>query len=192
MFPGPGLRALRAIFFAAVCVLMSAGTHVYAGGAPIPAATLGLAVLLVFGGAYALGGRERTLVLLLPGTFAAQYGLHHLFSRGAGHAAAHADPAMAAEHVHDTTSMTATSMSMALGHVIMALLTAFWLERGEARLCALVRWACERAVPPLLVPLPDVPIPARPLPAPRRVAVPVSEVLRSVIARRGPPRSISF
>ncbi|MFI0443987.1 hypothetical protein [Actinomadura sp. 6N118] len=187
MLPGPGLRSLRAIFFAAVCVLMSAGTHVYAGGTPVPAGTLGLAVLLVFGGAYALGGRERTLVLLLPSTFVAQYGLHHLFSWGAGHTVVEADnPAMAGEHVHDATSMT-----MLLGHAIMALLTAFWLERGEARLCALVAWACARTLPLLLVLLPDVPVPARPLPAPRQVAVPVSEVLRSVIARRGPPRPIS-
>lgn len=186
VLPGPGLRALRAIFFAAVCVLMSAGAHVYAGGAPLPAATLGLAVLLVFGGAYALGGRERTLVLLLPSTFVAQYGLHHLFSWGAGHTVVEADLAMAGEHVHDAASMT-----MVLGHAIMALLTAFWLERGEARLCALVAWACARTLPVLLVLLPDLPVPARPVPAPRRVAVPVSEALRSVIARRGPPRPIS-
>ena len=177
----PGLRALRAIFFAAVCVLLSAGAHAYAGGAPVPAGTLGPAVPAVFAGAYALGGRERTLVLLLLGTFAAQYGLHHLFSAGR----TVSGPAVAGEHAHDATSLT-----MVLSHAIMALLTAFWLARGEARLCALVRWACDRSFR-LLILLFEPPVRPRAVLAPRRVAVPVSEVLRACIARRGPPRPIS-
>ncbi|MBA8952156.1 hypothetical protein HNR61_003796 [Actinomadura namibiensis] len=178
----PEARVLRSAFFAAVCVLLSAGAHVHAGGRPVPPGTLAAAIGIVLVAGYAFGGRERGLTTLLPATFAAQYGLHHLFSWGAGHAAP-SGPAPAVEHLHQ-----ATSTPMLLAHAVMALLTAYWLDRGEAAFCGLVRRLGARA---LALPLPAPPFPALPVPAPRRVAVPVTVMLRAAIARRGPPASIS-
>ncbi|HEX2315780.1 MAG TPA: MFS transporter [Thermomonospora sp.] len=188
MLPGPGLRSARAVFFGAVCVVVSAGVHLYAGGAPVPPAVMALATALTSGGAYALAGRERTLRTLLPAAFAAQFGLHQLFSWGAGHTApAPPDPATAAAgHVHD-----AGSLPMLIAHLTVALITAAWLERGEAALCAFLRGLYAGAVSLLALLLPDPPVPPRPVAAPRPVALPPTRRLRAAIVRRGPPVPIS-
>ncbi|KOG91659.1 membrane protein, partial [Streptomyces varsoviensis] len=53
------LRALRAALFTALCVLLSATTHVLLSGAPLPVATVAALSAAVFVIAYALAGRER-------------------------------------------------------------------------------------------------------------------------------------
>lgn len=53
------LRALRAALFTALCVTLSAASHVLLSGAPLPPVTVGALAAGVFLIAYALAGRER-------------------------------------------------------------------------------------------------------------------------------------
>ncbi|MEU7169682.1 hypothetical protein AB0A70_34365, partial [Streptomyces morookaense] len=53
------LRALRAALFTALCVVVSAASHVLLSGMPLPVPTVALTAAGVFALAYALAGRER-------------------------------------------------------------------------------------------------------------------------------------
>jgi hypothetical protein len=125
--PEPVLRAPRAAFFAAVCTLVSAAGHLVAGGGLVPVSAGALGAALVFALAYALGGRERGLDVLVPATLVAQVLLHRLFARpvAAGGAVPH-------HHAYPV-------LGMALAHVCVAVLTAWWLHRGESALWLMVR-----------------------------------------------------
>ncbi|MEU6718046.1 hypothetical protein ABZ897_41815 [Nonomuraea sp. NPDC046802] len=121
----PFLRAMRAAVFAAVCVLVSAALHGFAGGDPVrPDILLGASVL-AWAGAYLLGGNQRGIGALLAACFAAQYGMHQLFSAGTA-------TSVPADHEHDT------GVGMFLVHAMTALISAWWLERGESTLAALL------------------------------------------------------
>ncbi|MET7460442.1 hypothetical protein [Nonomuraea sp. NPDC005501] len=87
-------RLARAAVFAAVCVVVSAGGHSLAGGAPVAAPTLFLGVVAAFVLAFVLSGRERGPEVVIGVTAGAQTLLHELFSRSAPVAVVHAD------HVH--------------------------------------------------------------------------------------------
>ncbi|MGA5105741.1 hypothetical protein ACPCC3_19180 [Streptomyces cellulosae] len=67
---GPQLRAVRAALFTAVVVTLSTASHVLLSGAPLPLNTVAVIGAAVFGLAYALAGRERSLgriaALLIP------------------------------------------------------------------------------------------------------------------------------
>ncbi|MGI5291958.1 hypothetical protein ACQEVF_52810 [Nonomuraea polychroma] len=121
----PFLRATRSTVFAAVCVLVSAALHGFAGGEPVRPGTLLGALALAWTGAFLLGGRQRGMGVLLGACFATQYGMHHLFSAGA--------PVPPHEH--------GTGLGMLLVHVMTALLSAWWLERGESALAVLLHLA---------------------------------------------------
>lgn len=56
---GTGIRATRAAVFTALCLTLSAGSHVLLSGAPLPAVPLLALTLGVFLIAFALAGRER-------------------------------------------------------------------------------------------------------------------------------------
>ncbi|WP_063786193.1 MULTISPECIES: hypothetical protein [Streptomyces] len=68
--PGERLRAVRAALFTALCVTLSAASHVLLSHAPLPPATLAAVCAAVFTAAYAHAGRERgygrTAALLVP------------------------------------------------------------------------------------------------------------------------------
>ncbi|MFJ9625340.1 hypothetical protein [Streptomyces sp. NPDC101181] len=84
---GAGLRLMRAAVFTAVCVVLSAGGHVLAAGAAVPAWTLLAAFLGVFAVAAVLAGRERSLPSIAGALAGGQLALHTLFASG-GHGGA--------------------------------------------------------------------------------------------------------
>ncbi|GAA2814081.1 hypothetical protein [Nonomuraea dietziae] len=127
----PLLRAIRATVFAVACVLVSAALHVLAGGAAVRPSTLAGAVALTWAGAFLLGRRQRGVGVLLAACFAAQYGMHHLFTAGA------ATPPLAAPvHAHGTSGL-----GMLLVHVAIAVMSSWWLERGESSLATILHLA---------------------------------------------------
>ncbi|ASU82633.1 hypothetical protein CDO52_07405 [Nocardiopsis gilva YIM 90087] len=184
----PLFRALRAGLFAAVCVAISAGLHCSAGGAPVGWGALGLAVLLVGAGGYTLAGAQRGLAPIMAAAFVTQFGLHHLFSAAAvtpsGMTTATADAAAGGMH---HTMGGSSGMAMLLVHVFTALLTAWWLERGESDLAELLRLLGAHL--PLLLAAPR-PLTVPPHPRLRRrpdKPRPVEQLLARTVRRRGPP-----
>ncbi|MFC7306029.1 hypothetical protein ACFQVC_17605 [Streptomyces monticola] len=79
---GAGLRLLRAVVFAAVCVALSAGGHALASCAAVPLWTLGAGFLTVLTVAVPLAGRPRSLPGIATGLALGQLGLHALFGLG--------------------------------------------------------------------------------------------------------------
>ncbi|MFI9550553.1 MFS transporter [Nonomuraea endophytica] len=169
---------IRAAAFAAVCVMVSAGGHVFAGGAAISLAAL----LLGFGAPYLLAlvvnGRERSRESVLAATAVVQLVLHQVFARVAPAAEG------SAEHGGHL------NVGMTVMHLMLALLSGWWLHQGESALWTALRlWA---AAPLRLLLL------FAPLPVEARVglwrAVPCvrtgpwrSLVFTKAVHRRGPP-----
>jgi hypothetical protein len=184
--PDWSLRTVRAAGFGAVCTLVSAAAHWFGGGSLVGPGGLAAAIALTSVGAFLLGGRERSMRVVLPAVLAAQYGLHVLFGQVAPEAPAIVDP--------DLPTMAQTEHSglpMLIGHLIVALLTAAWLRCGEELFCSLVRRTAARILRLLrcvLVPSREVPGPV--VTAAVRVLVPMSVV--TVVGRRGPPAANSL
>lgn len=122
----PVLRSARAIVFAVVCVVVSAGGHVLAGGARVAPAVMLAGAAGAGALAYALNGRERGRAVVLGATIAAQAALHDLFSLTAP------IPDLHTGHGH-------TSVGMPLAHLTVAWLTGWWLHRGETAFWLLLR-----------------------------------------------------
>ncbi|MFG1705776.1 hypothetical protein ACFLIM_21515 [Nonomuraea sp. M3C6] len=169
------LRSSRAVVFAAVCGAVSAGGHALAGGGLVPFEVYLAGVLAAFGLAYLIDGRERGPVAVLVATVTAQMVLHQLFERLAP--AAGADP----PHAHPAPGM-------ALAHLTVAALTAWWLHRGERALWLMIRLYA--APPPVVRLLVTAPIEVA-LPSWRPVIsdVPASagKTVSRTVSRRGPP-----
>ncbi|MGV9775041.1 hypothetical protein [Streptosporangium sp. NPDC003464] len=174
----PALRLLRAIAFAVVCVAMSLGMHVLAGGAAVDAAAPAGAAVLVAGGAFVLARRQRGLGALLTAAFAAQYGLHHLFS------AAAVQPPPVPGHGHGGL---AADVSMLLAHVVTALLSAYWLERGETALATLLRLLAASVLTLLVCWAPPAVRCLAPRPSGESRVSSVTRLLAAAVSRRGPP-----
>ncbi|MFG1949026.1 hypothetical protein [Nonomuraea sp. NPDC048826] len=171
------VRVLGAAVFATVCVYAALGTHLLAGGSGAPLGVVAAAAGVTGAGAWVLGRRRRGRGVLLVAAFSAQYGMHQVF--GGGHGVGH----------HGGLS---SGVGMVLAHVLVALVCAWWLERGETALttvlcllaCSLAglwrtggRAAAWRPVAPVrLVPgVPEEP----PVRAP--------QVLAWALSHRGPP-----
>ncbi|MEV0201080.1 hypothetical protein [Nonomuraea sp. NPDC050691] len=192
-----------------VCVLLSAGLHTLTAGDAVDLLTLSTAMAATWAGALALTGRRRGRGTLLIACFAAQYGMHHLFtasftlshlvtaapSPGAGLQTHH----LLGRHAHHTPVAMAAAhqehgsvLGMALVHVAVALISGWWLERSDAALAELTRLAVASAhglVAWLLAP-PAAPVAvAWPGLAAARTApaLPSSPPLAATITRRGPP-----
>src|SRR3954447_221090 len=75
----PGRRVVRAMPFAAVCVVVSALGHGAAGGGSVPTRALLLGAGVVLALAAALAGRERSLPSIATALATGQIGLHLLF-----------------------------------------------------------------------------------------------------------------
>lgn len=175
---------MRASGFGAACTVISAGAHWYGGGSPVGPGALGLAAVAVACGAFLLTGRERDMRLILPVTFSAQYGLHSLFGA--------MTPAHRVEALDGSglVVVDVTHPSMLLTHVIVALLSAAWLRRGEELFCSLVRRLAARV---FRAPRPFVPLtPFRAVPAAEPVRVLVPAAVVTEVSRRGPPAAFSF
>ncbi|QXJ20955.1 hypothetical protein AGRA3207_001757 [Actinomadura graeca] len=185
------VRWVRAASFAATCAVLAAGGHL-AGGGHVHRLALIAGFLAVLAPALALTRRERTIATILPAVAVCQVVLHVVLSQAsAGHTMPHTGPAgeatMAMAGAHGGSSGT----GMLLMHAVAVLVTSWWLECGEARLCGqmrrLARWALRPFARIWTVPVHG---PARPTCPRRRAGRPFRTVLlRYALARRGPPGS---
>lgn len=177
--PHTGLRAARAAIFTAVCVVLSAGTHVLLTSAPVPLPPLLGVAALVFVVAYALAGGTRGFwsiaALLLPLQLAADtvfttgqqtcYGpaggpvIGPLRSMGFHLICAGGDFGTPLARLTDRTSTAApleypaaAPWLLLAAHVLVGLSAAAWLWRGDAALNRLLRTAVDEAVS-LVLPL---------------------------------------
>lgn len=216
---GTGLRLARAVVFATVCGAVSAGGHALAGGGVVPFGAYLAGTLAAFALAYLIDGRERGLPVVLAATTGTQMLLHLLFERLAP-AQAHLpeqypghllsghllngrlldglSPSGLDGHLlHGPAPSGHPSFGMALAHLTVAALTAWWLHRGERALWTMIR-LCGTECPlvgPLVGPLVRLLIPA---PAPAGVGTAGRPMMYGVaacsgravpgtISRRGPP-----
>ncbi|MUN35497.1 MFS transporter [Actinomadura litoris] len=132
------VRLVRAATFAATCAGLAAGGHLAAGGAVEPL-VLAIGFAAMFVPALLLTRRERSIGTILPAVALCQVVLHLLLS---GSSPAHGMTTTAdgmTAHGMSAASDGSPGLSMLLAHAIAVLITSWWLERGEAGLCALVR-----------------------------------------------------
>ncbi|GAA2724806.1 hypothetical protein [Streptomyces luteosporeus] len=155
-------RALRAALFTALCVMLSAASHVLLSGRALPPATLAGAFACVFALAYALAGAERgywrIAALLLP----LQLASAALFTAGQdtcygrpGHTGPGALTWLCSGSMGGPLAGLAAPGTgpwlVLAGHVAVGLLAALWLRRGEAAVARLLRAAAAAAFRPLLL-----------------------------------------
>ncbi|TDC06010.1 hypothetical protein E1265_35040 [Streptomyces sp. 8K308] len=195
MRAGLALRAARAAVFAALCVLLAAWGHVAMSGVPVAGWAMLLALGGVGAGAWLFAGRERGPLTVMGASLAAQALLHRVFSlfpAAAPEPAAPLPPAhtVHAEHAAPVAELHVTS-GMSAVHVVLALLSAVWLWRGERAAFRLLRSAAWRVLRPVLCPprpsTPESPAPPRPVGperAPRRAP------LVYALSSRGPPWTV--
>ncbi|WP_066361479.1 hypothetical protein [Herbidospora mongoliensis] len=176
------MRLVRSAAFAAVCVVLAAVGHQAAGGNGPTLWALGVGMLGVFAGAYALAGHERSHGVIAGVLVAVQALLHELFTEGQT-ARVLIGPLPDPDHGHGGLGV---SLGMVLAHLTASLIAAWWLARGEAALWAVLRRLGVGAWRILKTPTaPSLP---------RQVRVRASAVLpssvrplRHAVIRRGPP-----
>ncbi|GAA0916040.1 MFS transporter [Nonomuraea longicatena] len=172
----PVFRLIRAAAFAAVCVLVSAGGHLFAGGGAISPIALGLGFGVPYVLALVVNGRERSRESVLVATSVVQLVLHQVFARVAPVAE------LDTGHGHLNVGMT-------MVHLTVALLSGWWLHQGEQAVWTALRlWG---VAPLLLLFAAPVPVEAgvglwRAVPC-DRVGVWRSPVFTRALRRRGPP-----
>jgi hypothetical protein len=220
----PVLPAVRAAMFTAVCLGLSVAAHRAMSQTAIPPWAVVLGGIGVYAPARLGSRRERGLleITLLMGVL--QIALHVLFAYAQDQAASAAQmsmqmstspaqsmqsmPGMAMPAGSSMASMPGMTVSMSgagggmrmssgmlLGHVLAAVVCAWWLRRGEAAVHAVVRGAAHWIVEHLAGPVHVVPVAAR-----GRVVLRVEPValalrsqwLRTRRALRGPPTAPSF
>ncbi|MCC5582017.1 hypothetical protein IMZ11_41100 [Microtetraspora sp. AC03309] len=150
----PALRLPRATVFAAVCVGVSAGGHVLAGGGPVPPDVMALGALGALALAYALNGRERGPEVVLTATIGAQVLLHELFALSAPvtSAVSEISDVSTTSEMPPTQAMQAMpvalsdaghgghpGLGMSLAHLVLAVSTGWWLYRGESAVWLMLR-----------------------------------------------------
>lgn len=194
----PGLRGLRAAVFAVVCVLTALAMHVLAGGPAAGLGTVAAATAVTGAGAFVLARRRRSTGTLLAASFAAQYGMHQLFTADLPQAlhllfAGHGEHTTAGSGFHALSGHHGglyARAGMFLAHVLVAALSAWWLDRGETVLATLLLLlACSlRGLlwPPLTTPSTPPPAPLRPM-GTAGAGILTSQVLAWALCRRGPP-----
>ncbi|MEU7042429.1 hypothetical protein AB0A77_15375 [Streptomyces varsoviensis] len=203
---GEQLRAVRAALFTAVCVTLSAASHVALSRTPLPLSTIAVLCAAFFAIAYALAGRERgyghIAALLVPLELVADTvfttGQHtcygptggpvtgplrsmgvDLLCRGGEFGTPLAR--LAARHDGPAPLLGGASMPWLLlaAHVAVGLLAAAWLRRGEVALRRLLRAVASLAFRPLLYAVAVIGTTARP-------GAPVAAYGRAHIARTLP------
>ncbi|MFF7727951.1 hypothetical protein [Streptomyces sp. NPDC008001] len=197
-------RALRAALFSALCVTLSAGSHVLLSGTGLPLTTVALTAAAVFALAYALAGGERGFGRIAALFVPLELASDTLFSTGqtacygGGHAVPGALTALCGGSAVGGPAAPAPGPGTApwlllAAHVAVGLLAAAWLRRGEQALVRMLCAAAAAAFRPLrLAPAPGAGVPgampvraARP-PLPGR-ALPL--LVHSVVRRGPPPRA---
>lgn len=189
----PVLRSTRAAIFAAVCVSLAAAGHALAAHTAVATWPVAVGFAMVYGVAWTLGGAERSLVTIMGGLLGGQFVLHSLFmsatSGMSGTVGPGMDHSVSVAHGHP-----GGWSAMTLAHVAAAVISAWWLRRGERAAWRLARWAATAASRPvrmLLALLGSRPQPALAAPVSSRTAAPSraprNRLLRHVVVRRGPP-----
>ncbi|GII85673.1 hypothetical protein Ssi03_36630 [Sphaerisporangium siamense] len=179
------LRLARSAVFTVVCVGLAAGAHRFAGADGPGVGALASGGLVVMAATTLLARRERSPATVVAWLLAGQLLLHEWFGVAApvhGHG-------MPAAHGQGL----GVGVGMLVAHLTAALLTGWWLARGESALWSLLRTAGARAARRLGVPLALLRRETAPPPRPVRVRaahavrIPAGRVLRHALARRGPP-----
>ncbi|RXS85062.1 hypothetical protein EST92_09225 [Streptomyces sp. TM32] len=209
------LRALRAALFTALCVTLSAASHVLLSRMPLPPATVAALCVAVFVIAYVLAGPERgywrIAALLVPLELAADLvfslGQHACYGEAGGPVAGPlrsldllcggvpvGTPLAASPG--QSPSPVATWCVLLVAHLLVGLLAAGWLRRGEAALHQLLGAVAGFAFRPLLIAVAVVgatAAPRRPVPAPVRSGhLPRADpLLVHCVVRRGPPCALA-
>ncbi|GII62241.1 hypothetical protein Skr01_23260 [Sphaerisporangium krabiense] len=182
------LRLARSAVFTVVCVGLAAGAHRFAGADGPGVGALASGGLAVMAATALLARRERSPATVVAWLLAGQLLLHKWFGAAVVAAPVHGH-GMPVAHGQGL----GVGVGMLLAHLTAALLTGWWLARGESALWSLLRAAGARAVRRLGVPLallrrgtapPPRPVPVRDVHA---VRIPAGRVLRHSLARRGPP-----
>ncbi|MCF3173226.1 hypothetical protein IPZ61_07840 [Streptomyces sioyaensis] len=211
------LRALRAALFTALCVTLSAASHVLLSRMPLPPATVAALCVAVFVIAYALAGPERgywrIASLLVPLELAADlvfsFGQHSCYGE-AGRPVAGPLRSLGVDLLcggnpvgtplaaspEESPSPVATWCVLLAAHLLIGLLAAGWLRRGEAALHQLLGAVAGFAFRPLLIAVAVIgatAAPRRPAPAPIRAGhlVGADPLLVHCVVRRGPPCALA-
>lgn len=211
------LRALRAALFTALCVTLSSASHVLLSHLPLPLTTVAALSAAVFALAYALAGRERgywrIAALLVPLELAADLvfsiGQHICYGAAGGPVAGPlrslgVDLLCGGEVGTPLSQMSesaapapaSTWLLLLAVHLLIGLLAAGWLRRGEAALAQLLVAVAGFAVRPLLIAVAVIgagTAPRRPAPAPVRAGRPArtDPLLVHCVVRRGPPCALA-
>ncbi|MEV6565149.1 hypothetical protein [Streptomyces kronopolitis] len=207
------LRALRAALFTALCVTLSAASHVLLSRMPLPPATVGALCAAVFVIAYALAGPERgywrIAALLVPLELAADLvfslGQHACYGEAGGPLHSLGVELLCggspvgtplAAPPGQSPSPVATWGVLLAAHLLIGLLAAGWLRRGEAALHQLLGAVAGFAFRPLLIAVAVIgatTAPRRPAPAPARAHRPAraAPLLVHCVVRRGPPCALA-
>ncbi|MFD6227671.1 hypothetical protein ACFWFZ_12425 [Streptomyces sp. NPDC060232] len=171
------LRALRAVMFAALCVLLAATGHMLMSGTAVPWWALPLGFGAAAATAWSLAGRERGILCVTGAAVAVQAVLHSAFSLAqslagpapesaaaeaavhahhAVHGAADAASAPTAMHMtdggHGSAVLPPAFMSpagMLIVHLLAAVLCGLWLAHGERALFRVLRAVAARLWVPL-------------------------------------------
>ncbi len=177
--------------FTAVCLTLSAGTHVLLSGTPVPWATLLAVAGAVFGCAFVLGDRRRGLGAIAATLIPLQLAADTVFTSGqaacygtaggpvtgplrslgldlvcAGGGFGTPLARMAADGPAPALAHPAAPWLLLGGHVAVGLAAAVWLWRGEEAFARLLRAAAAHAYELLWPPV------ARPVPTAARAAAP--------------------
>lgn len=198
-------RTVRAVMFAAVCVLLAALAHVLMSGRHVPPWALATGLAVTGAAGWSLAGRERGLPLIVTLVVATQAALHSAFSlaqpvtgqpvsmdmgsadMGSMHMSA--TDSMDMGHMSATTTGT-SSPGMLTAHLLAALLCGLWLAHGERAAFRVLRAVAGRLAAPLrlLLALPVPPHRPRLRPRrPRSERAPRLLLLVHAITSRGPP-----
>ncbi|MEZ0070386.1 hypothetical protein ABIA32_006439 [Streptacidiphilus sp. MAP12-20] len=215
---GYGLRILRAVVFAAVSVLLSAGARLLVTGQPLPLDLVLVAFTITLGAALMLGAAERRYWAIAAVLVPLQVAMNALFNAGqqscppgpgvsgglggwpgvlacGGGSVRPGLLGMASETPRALVSLTGGQLGLLLAvHLVLALVAAWWLRRGEAAVFAVLRaiavttwpgiaallvWLC---APFALPEAPRWPIPPADVPP-----FGSQDALLSAVSRRGPP-----
>lgn len=145
-------RPLRAGVFTLVCASLSAIGHALSSGHDVPAVGLLLGVAVVFAMAWAASSRRQSPWMLTAWMLWGQLALHVAFAytqgTGSGHpGSGHAGRAETVLVQQDPMPVWA----MIAMHLVMALVSAWWLHLGENALFAFLRFMALSLIPLLLV-----------------------------------------
>ncbi|MFI9718760.1 hypothetical protein ACIHFE_03765 [Streptomyces sp. NPDC052396] len=218
---GVRLRALRATLFTALCVTLSAASHILLSRMPLPLTTVAALSGLYFCISFALAGRERgywpIAALLIPLELAADtvfttgqqacYGpgggpvsgpLHSLGIDLVCHGGPVGTPLARMAAAPDSPAQIIGSAGpwlLLAVHIAVGLLAAGWLRRGEVALARLMRAVAASAFRPLRLAV-ALRAPVRPAnpgirPARDTFRLRALPLLIHSVVRRGPPVALA-